>query len=299
MQDLAPIVLFVYNRPAHTQRVIEALQKNELSSKSKLYVFSDGPRNEKHTESVLNVRKLIKGVKGFLNVEIIEREKNLGLATSIISGVSEILNHSDRIIVLEDDLLVSPYFIDYVNQGLFVYENDLNVASIHGYIYPIKNELPQTFFLRGADCWGWATWKRAWATFEQDAEKLINKLSEMNLVSQFDFNGSVSNFNMLQKQSKGLIASWAIRWHASCFIRNMYTLYPGTSLVRNIGNDDSGTHTLSTRVYDTELFVSEIPIDKKEVFEEQAIRSLLENYFYSIKPSLTERLISFIRRSSK
>lgn len=297
MKELAPIVFFVFNRPVHTRRVIDTLIKNELAGKSKLIIYSDGPKNDTQLQQIIEVRKFCESISGFADVQIIKREKNIGLANSIISGVSEVLNQHNTIIVIEDDLLVSPYFLDYMNQGLKVYEDFENVASIHGYIYPIKTKLPATFFLRGADCWGWATWKRAWATFEQDPDTLIRQLMEKNLVSQFDYNNSVSNFKMLKKQSKGKIDSWAIRWHASCFIQSMFTLYPGNSLITNIGNDDSGTHTISTNVYDTELFSSNVNIEKIDVFEDPSIRLLLENYFSSINISFKRRLLSILRRN--
>jgi len=176
----APIALFVYNRPWHTQKTIEALKKNELADSSELIIFSDGPRNEQAKDKVLEVRNFIKTIIGFKNVKIIEREKNFGLANSIIAGVTEIINEYGKIIVLEDDLVTSPFFLMYMNNALNVYENDDMVASIHAYVYPIKDSLPETFFIRGVDCQGWGTWKRGWKIFEPDGQKLLSEIKKEN-----------------------------------------------------------------------------------------------------------------------
>lgn len=297
MNNLSPIVLFVYNRPEHTQRVLDALKKNDLSINSKLFIYSDGPKKEEHIESVNQVRKVIRSVSGFLNVEVVERDTNAGLANSIIKGVDEIIRTFGTAIIVEDDLIVSPFFLDYMNQGLKIYENDENAASIHGYVYPVKAELPETFFLRGADCWGWATWKRAWHSFEPDAKLLIKELESKNLVALFDFNGSVRNFKMLKKQASGKIDSWAIRWHASSFLKGLYTLYPGKSLVQNIGNDQTGTHTSATTVYDVNLAKNKIALQKINLKEDPEIRKAMENYFRSIRLNYFQKTVKILKKN--
>ena len=179
--QIAPTALFVYNRLEHTKRVIEALQKNVLASESDLIIFSDGPKHEKDVKKIDEVRKYLKTIDGFKSIEIFEKENNLGLSNSIISGVTEVVNRYGKIIVLEDDLVVSPYFLEFMNNALVKYENEEKVISIHGYIYPIKNKLPETFFIKGADCWGWATWKRGWDLFEPNGQKLLDELLNKNL----------------------------------------------------------------------------------------------------------------------
>ena len=177
--SLAPIALFVYNRLEHLEKTINALQNNILALDSELYIFSDGAKDEKSSEQVNKIRKYIKTISEFKKIIVIEREKNLGLANSIISGVTEVINKYGKIIVLEDDMVTSRYFLKYMNEALEYYENEDRVISIHGYIYPVKKELPNTFFMKGADCWGWATWKRGWDLFEHDGKKLLQEL-EMN-----------------------------------------------------------------------------------------------------------------------
>ena len=153
---ISPVVLFTYNRLEHTQHTVHALQKNLLASKSDLVVFSDAAKSDAQANSVAEVRRYIKQIGGFKSVTIFERETNMGLANSIISGVTSIVNNHGRVIVLEDDLVTSPYFLTYMNLALEKYADDDRIASIHGYSYPVKEQLPEAFFLSGAACWGWA-----------------------------------------------------------------------------------------------------------------------------------------------
>lgn len=239
---LAPIAFFVYNRLKHTKLTIEALNKNELAAQSDLIIYSDGPKRFSDFYKIFRLRRYLKNISGFNSVKIIESKNNKGLAQSIIAGVTEIVNKYGSIIVLEDDLVTSIYFLKYMNEALCIYKDIDSVISIHGYVYPIKNEMPETFFIKGADCWGWATWKRGWDLFEADGEKLLNEIINNKLSFEFDFEGTYPYTEMLKGQIKGNNNSWAIRWYASAFLNNKLTLYPGKSLIKNIGFDGSGTH---------------------------------------------------------
>ena len=152
-KEVTPIALFVYNRLGHTQRTIEALKKNILAEDSDLIVFSDAQKSEAEADAVCEVRKFIREIDGFKSVSLVEREVNLGLARSIIDGVTTIVSKYGRIIVLEDDMVTSQYFLTYMNEALEKYADDDRVVSIHGYVYPVKQSLPEAFFLPGADCW--------------------------------------------------------------------------------------------------------------------------------------------------
>jgi hypothetical protein len=239
---LSPIALFTYNRPYHTRKTVEALQLNKLSAQSDLFIFSDGPKEGIAGDLVQEVRSYLKSIKHFKSVSIVERKSNIGLSANILEGVQQILTEFGQVIVLEDDLLTSPFFLDYMNEGLRLYENDENVISIHGYVYPVEEKLPNTFFLRGADCWGWATWRRAWNQFQPDGSLLLKRIIESKQTEQFDFDGTYPYLRMLMDQIAGKTNSWAIRWYASAFLENKFTLYPGKSLVSNIGGDGSGTN---------------------------------------------------------
>lgn len=289
---LAPISLFVYNRLEHTKKTVEALQKNELASDSDLIIFSDAAKNDTGAEGVRVLREYLKTITGFKSVRIVERLNNLGLAESIISGVTEIVNQYGKIIVLEDDLVTSPYFLKYMNEALDVYENNSEVISIHGYIYPVKQELPETFFLKGADCWGWATWKRGWDLFESDGEKLLREIKERKASKEFDFNGTYPYTQMLKGQILGFNNSWAIRWYASAFLNNKLTLYPGHSLVSNVGFDDSGVHTGKTNAFQVIVSKEQININAIAVVEDKISKNKVIRYFKSPKLIV---IILFIR----
>ncbi|HZX59544.1 MAG TPA: glycosyltransferase, partial [Mucilaginibacter sp.] len=169
MQNLAPIALFVYNRPEHTRRTLAYLQKNLLADESRLFIFSDGPKNEADKAKVEEVRQLVKEATGFKSVKVFEKDENLGLANSIISGVTKLVNEYDKVIVFEDDLLSSPYTLQYFNEALTRYVNDIEVMHIGAYMYDLPDKkLPEAFFYRAATSWGWATWARAWKYFEPD-----------------------------------------------------------------------------------------------------------------------------------
>lgn len=278
MRELAPICLFVYNRPLHTEKTINTLKNNILASDSDLYIFSDGPRNDNTSNSVNEVRSYIATITGFKSVNIILRETNFGLARNIIAGVSEVIKIHGKIIVLEDDILTHPKFLNFMNDALDLYKNDENVASIHGYVFPIK-ELPETFFVRGADCWGWATWARAWSVFEPNGVKLLDEIKLKKVEREINYNNSMNYIGMLKNQIAGKNDSWAIRWHISAFLKNMLTLYPGKSFVTNIGIDSSGQHCATSDVFDPILCDNYYGLRKTQIVENKNAVKLFEDYF--------------------
>lgn len=294
----APIALFVYNRVDHTKKTIEALQKNFLAEQSELFVFCDDAKNSDGMKAVRAVRDYVQTISGFKKITIIEREKNFGLATSIIGGVSEIIEKFGRIIVLEDDMVTSKYFLTFMNEGLNFYESEEKVISIHGYIYPVKNTLPESFFLRGADCWGWATWKRGWDLFEKNGAKLLAELQQKNLAKKFDFDGTYHYTKMLEDQIAGKNNSWAIRWYASAFLANKLTLYPGKSLVQNIGIDGSGTHCGDSSSFNIELGQEKIFLTKIPLSENYEAREAIKKFFKP-KKSFIEKISHKIRKKIK
>lgn len=279
VQTLAPVVIFAYNRPQHLRRTIDALAGNHLASETNVTIYCDGPKTEEVGNAIDEVRNVAYSARGFKNVRVRVSDENRGLSRSIIDGVSKVVTESGRVIVVEDDIVTSPWFLTYMNQGLALYENETAVASIHGYTYPVRTRLPDTFFLRGADCWGWATWKRAWDVFEMNGSALLKELTDRNLENDFDFDGTYDYTRMLRDQIKGHNDSWAIRWHASAFLRGMLTLYPGESLVHNSGNDGSGTHSGGTSDFDTALDEKYEPIAKIPVRESPVAREAFKKYF--------------------
>lgn len=273
-----PIILFVYNRLSHTMRTVEALQKNYGSDKSTLYIFSDGPKNDTDSQQVELVRNYLKSINGFDTVIVTERQQNLGLAQSIISGVSEVIEKHERVIVLEDDLVTSPYFLQFMGDALKFYENEDRVAAVHGYTFPLGIPLPETFFLCHTGCWGWGTWRRGWELFESDGLKLLHQLQELGLTKKFDMNSAYPYTKMLEDQVNGKNDSWAVRWHASTFLKTKLTLYPGVSLVRNIGHDGSGAHCRTSSLYDVSLLNREVKVLSVPLREDLSVAKNLEAF---------------------
>lgn len=282
-------MLFVYNRLNFTKRTLEALQKNELANKSELFIYSDAAKNENDLEKVAKVREYIKNIGGFKKIITIKRKVNTGLAPSIINAVTKIVNKYGKIIVLEDDLVTSRYFLRFMNEALEAYKNEPKVASIHGYIYPITN-LPETFFIKGADCWGWATWNNKWSIFERDGKKLLDKIKKKNIERELNFNGTYDYTSMLKNQIEGKIDSWAIRWYVSAFLKNMITLYPGQSYVQNIGFGKDSTHTKTkTNLYKINL-VNKFKFSKIPAQEDLVSQKKIENFFRSMKMSFIQKI---------
>jgi len=240
MTKLAPIVLFVYNRPWHTIQTVEALQKNELAAESELFVYCDEAKNKEARKSVDEVREYIDKVDGFKKITVLKREKNWGLANSIIDGVTKVVNEYGKIIVLEDDLVTSPYFLKFMNEALDKYRDEQSVFSITGYSFSSDiEEIDETYFLKLTSSWSWATWKDKWNVFSYNDEVFKDCLEHK---AKFNYDESYNYTDMVNDQLKGKINSWAIYWYASVFLQKGLTLYPSKALVENIGFDGSGTH---------------------------------------------------------
>lgn len=244
MKDTAPIVLFVYDRPEHTQRAVDALRANSLASASDLVVFSDGPRTEEDLSRVLRVRQFVKTIDGFRNVAIYERGPNLGLAGSVIEGVTRVCQGRGRVIVIEDDLVVAPGFLSYMNAALEHYQEEPQVMQVAGHMFPVDVPVEEdAFFLPFVSSWGWGTWARAWQKFDPDAGGYVQLKQDAVRRKAFDMDGAYDYFSMLEKQLAGKVDSWAILWNLSVFMNAGMVLYPKKTLVENTGFDGSGVHT--------------------------------------------------------
>lgn len=283
--SLAPIILFTYRRPNHAIQTVEALLKNKEASASDLIIYSDGPKDEGAEEGVRKTREYIRTITGFKSIQIIERSCNWGLANSIIDGVTSVIKKYGKGIVVEDDLITSPYFLQYMNEALVLYQDNEEVISIHGYMYPIKKEVPESFFIKTADCWGWGTWKRGWDLFNSNSQELLDEIVRKKGCREFDFNNSYPYTEMLKAQIKGDVDSWAIRWYASAFVNNKLTLYPKRSLVFQNGMDGiDGTHCGADTRYTVELSQSPIVLEKLKMKESKKARKAMTEYFVSLLP---------------
>lgn len=291
----APIALFTFNRPWHAFQTVEALQKNELAAESDLFIFSDGARSEADRGKVQAVRKQLSAITGFNKVTVIERSVNLGLARSIISGVTEIINKHGRIIVLEDDMLTSPYFLRFMNDALEFYKNEPRVMHISGWNYPINTEgLKETLLWRGMNCWGWGTWDRAWKYFEKDTDKLCDTFSKEDIFI-FDLDGHMDNWDQVMGNKHNNMDTWAVYWYASIFSNNGLCLNPRISFVQNIGLDRSGIHCGESEHFShAELAADRIDyfensIEENDVFMKR-VKSFYKNHKISTYKSALNRL---------
>jgi hypothetical protein len=243
---LVPIILFVYNRPFHTRKTLESLERNILAKESELFIFSDGPKENaspRQMEKINETRRIIREKKWCGEVHIIEKEKNVGLAKSVIAGVGDIINKYGKVIVLEDDLLLSANFLKYMNDGLNKYEKKDEVMQIAGYMYPINIKIDKdVFFLPFITSWGWGTWKRVWDNFDKNSDGLEKLKNDRKLRYKFNLDGSYPYYKMLKNQVEKNIDSWAIRFYLSVFLKNGLALFPKKTLVNNIGMDGSGVH---------------------------------------------------------
>ena len=244
---LAPVVLFAFNRPTHLERTLEAVLLDPLAARTPLIAFSDGPSADRDVELVEQVRRLLKGVRGFASIEVVERPRNLGLARSVIAGVTEVLGAHGRAVVLEDDLVVSPRFLGFMNDLLRSYAEEERVFSVTGYNYPSRlvnvpsDYLYSIYFAHRASSWGWGTWKDRWSQVDWEVGDFEQFSKDGRARRRFE-RGGADLSEMLEDQMAGRVDSWAIRWCYASFRLGRVNAYPVKSLVTNIGLDDSGIH---------------------------------------------------------
>ena len=297
--NLAPIVLFVYNRPWHTKQTVEALQRNELARDSELFIYSDAPKNEEAQSKVQEVRDYIKTVNGFRKITIAERKKNWGLADSIIDGVTRIVNEYGKIIVLEDDLVTSPYFLKFMNDGLAIYQRSSKVGMIHAHMYLIPN-LPELFFSHKIGCLGWGTWRDRWERVSFDGKDLLRRIKKRELMRKFNMNNSYAYGQMLKDQIRSKNSSWAIRVYASFLLEGLLAFYPGESLVEHIGYD-GGTHCDSgiQSAMDGKVTSKEIICKRITVVNSQEANKKIVEFYNSVKSPSYKRLLVKVLKTIK
>jgi len=280
---LSPITLFVYNRPWHTRQTIEALQRNALASESELFIYSDAAKTHKDAISVKEVRDYIHGVTGFKRIQIIERDKNWGLADSIIDGVTRIVNEYGKIIVLEDDLVTSPYFLKFMNDALDYYQNEDRVMHISGWNYPINfTGLDEVFLWRGMECWGWGTWKNRWSYFEKDTVSIMSEIDDDQRY-YLNLDGVRNIWQQVLDNASGRINTWAVYWYITLILKEKLSVNPSISYVRNIGLDGSGVNCGDLDFQLTRLNLKKrVKFVKSNEENELAVRRI-KHFFYNMK----------------
>ena len=295
----APILLFVYNRPEHTRRCIESLLRNPLVSESNLFIYADGAKDCMQQEAVNEVRNYIRTLQGFKQITLIERSENWGLARNIIDGVTSQVNRYGKVIVLEDDLVVAPYFLTFMNEALEIYKDEPKVGHIQACDFTQDPSLPDTFLIKWTGSWGWATWDRAWKHFNPNGQELLHELESRKLTHTFDFNGKYGFTRMLRRQIEGKNNSWAIRWNASLFLKDILSLNVGRSLVQNEGFDGSGTNCGGGGLYASHLYLNHLPVTKISPIEENKEARQVFSRYYGRTNSFWAKAIRRIKRTLK
>jgi len=288
----APIVIFTYNRPAHLMRTVEALKKNPLARQSELIIFSDGPRDSGDAPLVAKVHKIITRITGFHRVRVSIRSKNRGLSASIISGMNYVFRHYSKAIVLEDDLLTSQDFLDFMNRGLVMYENDKRIFSLTGYTPPIDLSYydKDIFLTPRPGSWGWATWRDRWRKVDwkvKDFDMFIRSKAQRQVFNKGGLDSSV----MLRDEIRRGIESWDVRFYYSCFKNKGLCIYPAKSKVSSTGTDGTGVHMGRTRKYDTHVH-EHYCILPQDIAPDDRV---MDDFAAFYRPSLLRRGINFLK----
>jgi hypothetical protein len=292
MISTAPIALFTFNRINETKKTVFSLLNNHLSFHTELYIFSDGPRNDADIVKIKLVREYLRSVTGFKMIYFIENKQNQGLAKSIIYGVSEVLQKHDKVIVLEDDLITSPNFLDFMNQALSFYENDSNILSVSGYTLDLPS-LPGNkdyYFGYRASSWGWGCWKDRWEKIDWEITDYDEFINSKELTKKFNRGGSDMT-KMLKNHKYGLIDSWAIRFCYHQFKYDLKSVFPTTSKVQSIGFSKDATHTVGTRRFDTPMddgSKTEFSFSKFQKMNQQLVKEFKNKF--SIKNRILDKL---------
>jgi SAM-dependent methyltransferase len=294
--NLAPIVLFVYNRPWHTQQTVEALQKNKLASESELFIYSDDAKNDDARVSVDEVRKYIDNITGFKKITVIKRDKNWGLVDSIIDGVTKIVNEYGKIIVLEDDLVTSPYFLKFMNEALEFYKDEKKVWHISGWNYPIETAgLNDVFLWRLMNCWGWATWANRWEYYEKDVYKTMQEFSKDD-IKRFNLDGVEDFFGQATANYEKKINTWAIFWYATIFKHEGLCLNPAQTFVENIGLDASGKNCGISTIYTNKNILNNYNYVNASIAEDDVFLEKIKDFYKMNKKTNVQKLIKYIKK---
>lgn len=253
-ENISPICLFTFNRLNELIITLEALKSNYLAKESDLYIFSDGPRSVVESQKVEEVRKYIKTIKGFKSIDVSYNDKNKGLARSIIDGVTKVLRIYNSAIIVEDDLITAPNYLNFMNQSLDFYKNDKSILSISGFSFDLKSVSLDFDYYYGvrASSWGWATWSDRWFEIDWQMKDAESDLRQKAFRRRF-LRGGSDMIKLLNDQRNGKIDSWAIRfcYHQAKF--NLYTVFPSISKVRSVGFSNEATHTYNSNRFNSKL----------------------------------------------
>lgn len=292
----APIALFVYKRLGHLKRTFDALKANDLALESDLYIFSDGPKGNDDEKEIEEVRSYIKSLNdGFKSIHLHFSEKNIGLASSIVKGVTSLVDKEGFVIVVEDDIVTSKFFLSFMNDSLEKYKDKEDIMHVSGYSFPMQGELPPVFLSQMPFVWGWATWRRAWVHYNDDATALVESIKQVSW-KKFNYDGTFNFTSPLEQNAKGTMKTWAIKWQASIFVNGGLCLTPFPSFTNNIGHDGTGEHYDVSNKYYNKIFSLTLPEKLLNAKESLEGRIAIKQFLKEIKPSVTFLIYDRIRK---
>ncbi|EHL7104015.1 hypothetical protein QO947_000044 [Salmonella enterica] len=295
----APVVMFVYAKPEHTSKTIQALASNPEAAHTDLFIYSDAARNDRDDLAVREVRRIVSNVAGFKSVSLCFREKNTGLANNIMDGVSKVCEKYGKVIVVEDDIVTSPAFLGYMNAALERYIDDKQVWHITGWNYPFPTDYASesdAYLWRMMNCWGWATWSDRWVNFRKDPEELMKSFSKKD-VYEFNLDGAFNLWSQVEDNYNGKINTWAIFWYATIFKNNGLCLNPVNSMVKNIGMDGTGENCNTSDIYKTKLSYKFGYRWPNEIAEDKAAINIVREFYKSNTPTLIQRIVNKVKRT--
>ena len=297
---MAPVLVFGYKREDTLKQTLEALNKNNSACKTDLFIFIDGPRDNSDIEKVEKVQKLVDDFcanNSFKSVTVEQSINNKGLAVSIINGVSKIIDNYESVIVVEDDLVTSEDFIDYMNSALDYYRDDDDVGAISGFSLKLdkKSDNNDLYIAQTGNSWGWATWKNIWVKTDWEVTSYFDTMLSGSKRNRFEMQ-QYGIAKMLDMQMEGKIDSWAVRWDYSFFERKLKTIYPYDSKVRNIGFGIDATNTLNSIDKRNDVVELKKNISFKPSYE---LADRTSDLFKGSKPSIYERLVYMMAKWRK
>jgi hypothetical protein len=295
----APVVMFVYAKPEHTRKTIEALANNPEATNTDLFIYSDAARSGKDALDVQQVRDIVSNVTGFRSVSLCFRETNIGLANNIMDGVSKVCEQYGRVIVVEDDIVTSPAFLGYMNAALERYARESRVWHITGWNYPFPisyTSESDAYLWRMMNCWGWATWNDRWVNFKKDPEALINSFSKSD-ISRFNLDDAFNFWSQVEDNHNGKINTWAIFWYATIFKNNGLCLNPVNSMVKNIGMDGTGENCNTSDIYKTKLSYEFGYRWPSAITEDKSALNVVRRFYKSNTPNIMQRIVNKIKRT--
>ena len=298
---VSPVALFSYNRIYTLKKTLKSLKANYLADQTNIFIFSDGPKDLEDSISILEIRNYVKNFVGFKKIFLIERESNLGLSKNIVDGIDHVLAENNSVIVLEDDIVTSKYFLKFMNDALITYENSENVCQVSGYSYlekySNKYEIDDTYFIKGGDCMAWGTWKSSWNLFTEDAQNMYDQIKQKKLDKLFNRNNSYNYLKMLKARASEKNQSWAICWYAINFLKNNYTLYPLKTFAQHIGNDKNATNYIPTNKdgLKVNLYDKDVKVSKIKVLEKTSTKLAYEEFLKDLRGNFIERLKCYLK----